>query len=70
MLLIYSKQKTTGSPLDSVLNKNDNIAADRDVGSFNFHQTALTLFFKKSSSTEYKKVEICTKKVFLSSCFN
>jgi hypothetical protein len=25
MLLIYSKQKTTGSRLDSVLNKNDNI---------------------------------------------
>jgi hypothetical protein len=26
MLLIYSKEKTTRSPLDSVLNKNDNIA--------------------------------------------
>jgi hypothetical protein len=26
MLLIYSKEKATGSPLDSVLNKNDNIA--------------------------------------------
>jgi hypothetical protein len=26
MLLMYSKQKTTGSLLDSVLNKNDNIA--------------------------------------------
>jgi hypothetical protein len=76
MLSIYSKQKTTGSLLDSVLNANDNMARIilenkelfRAICLIFTKTNALTLK-KNPSSTEYKKVQICTKNYFLS-CFN